>query len=1045
MSKTSNLDFNRLLCWAIPERILHSMTKLRFAIASLLTVICCCLTLTLVLYASPSGSCGESITYTISDNALILDGTGIIDDYTPSSLPWLEEAAQITSIVIPDGITMIGVNAFLNLSANEVTIPESVTLISPNSLGYTYRDESYTPIEGFKIIGKAGSAAEDYATENGFTFEALTPPVPTGSCGANAVWTLSADGTLTISGSGAISDFSNSSSTPWADYISGKDDFRITSLVIETGITSIGSNAFADCRRLSSVSLPDSLTAIGSSAFSGCSGLSEVSIPGSVKTIGKRAFSSCTTLSSVVFGSGITAIDNEAFSLSAIRELSLPASLSQIGDKAFYGCTSLTAANLSGVTKLATKAFEGCTSLTTVNATALISIGKSAFEGCTVLKSFTFPNTLTTVGSRAFYSCTSLTSVQIPNSVTRIGEYAFSEAGLSSITLGSVLTKIEEGVFENCRSLSSVTLGDHVSEIQERAFAGCSSLTTILLPRSVRSIADNALGYRYNDDSGTYEKISGHTLNISAYLPSTGKLYADKNGFGFTSLGVIDVDGGDVSSSITWSINTETGVLMINGKGAMPDYPVFSDTPWNLYSSYLKTVVIGKGITEIGSCSFENCTGLTSLTLSATVVDIGDYAFAGTSISRLSLPAKLLTIGESAFEGCSSLVSVTFPEGLSEIGQAAFRAPNGLTTVYIPESVTSIGANAIGVTAGNAPIFNFVIKGTAGSIAENYAQHHGITFREDGFVTVTDKNSGASITIRGEDSPYYKLILEKISNSLSPAVLLAGSEYALLYDVQLFEGDEALMPEGSISLRLPIPEGVNSLTAKIFSYDDTGTFSEIEMSVENGFFIFQSTGLGKLVITNADLNSLITITVYHQFADGSEASPTEVILATLGANYRVKPVTMEAYKANHNTLSGCVEGSFSLTFTYYPVQDTEAEDTETDPSVNPTPSAPKPTNTRRTWLIVLEVILVLALLAAVAALIILNKKKMKEVSEKDSIVADAAQKGVVSDKFADTLVVPEAPTQEIDIQSLFADEPEEDTAAIEALLRKAKNNKSTKN
>ena len=58
------------------------MTKLRFAIASLLTVICCCLTLTLVLYASPSGSCGESITYTISDNALILDGTGIIDaDY----------------------------------------------------------------------------------------------------------------------------------------------------------------------------------------------------------------------------------------------------------------------------------------------------------------------------------------------------------------------------------------------------------------------------------------------------------------------------------------------------------------------------------------------------------------------------------------------------------------------------------------------------------------------------------------------------------------------------------------------------------------------------------------------------------------------------------------------------------------------------------------------------------------------------------------------------------------------------------------------------
>lgn len=1020
------------------------MKRICLAILSLVTVITCSMFLSLWLLAAPTGNCGESITYTITDGALVLEGSGSMADFTPSTLPWLEEASTITSVTIPDGITFIGVNAFLNLGVTKVTIPESVILIGSHALGYTYADETYTAIEGFTIVGKQGTAAETYANENGFLFEAIEDPLPSGSCGAEATWELSKDGVLTISGSGPMENYTNRTSTPWNEYITEKDGFRITSVVITEGITTVGNHAFADCRRLSSVTLPSSLTSIGIGAFSGCSDLTTVSIPGSVSAIGKQAFYSCTSLSEVVLESGVSSIDTEAFALSAVTSLSLPDSLHTVGEKAFYGCSSLSTVNMPGVTKLDTKSFEGCSSLAAVTAPNLVTIGKSAFEGCTALSVMTFPSSLTSIGSRAFYSCTALTSVTLPDSVTHLSEYAFYATGLTSVIIGKGIREIDEGVFENCTSLSQVTLSENITSIGERAFTGCASLSSILLPKHIRYIADKALGYFYSEEYGSYGKFTNFTLEIMGYIPSVAKLYAEANGFTFTSLGVIDIDGGNVTDTATWSINTETGVLIINGNGNIPDYAVFTDAPWYLYANYIKTVVIGNGITGVGACSFEDCISVTTITISGSVTTIGDYAFAGTSIENLTLPVSVSAIGDHAFEGCAALKSVSLPEKLDTIGQAAFRAPNALTSMYIPESVSYIGANAIGVTEGNAPIYNFIIKGVAGSIAEDYAEHNGITFREDGYIEITDSNTGTTVTIIGEESKKLTLTLQKVSDSLSPAVLLASNEYALLYNIMLMNGDEEAILEGSAVIRFPIPDGVNSLAAKIFAYDENGVFTEIEATVEDNFFVFRYHTLGHFVITNADLTNLITITVYHHFADGTEASPSELIRASLGANYSVKPVSLDGFKADNNTLSGKVEGSFTLTFTYHEVvtQSTTGPDA-TEPPETAAPPKPVP-NKNRTWLIVIEVVLILALLAAVAALIILNMKKKKEEEEKDAITASATKKGVLADKFADTIVVPEAPTQEIDIQSLFADEPEEDIAAIDAILSKSASEKQDK-
>ena len=101
----------------------------------------------------------------------------------------------------------------------------------------------------------------------------------------NLTWTLDADGTLTISGTGAMKNY---------DYDSNQspvyNNSDVKKIVIEDGVTSIGDYAFRGCSSLTSITLPDSVTSIGDCAFVFCVGLSSITLPDSVTSIGDSAF-----------------------------------------------------------------------------------------------------------------------------------------------------------------------------------------------------------------------------------------------------------------------------------------------------------------------------------------------------------------------------------------------------------------------------------------------------------------------------------------------------------------------------------------------------------------------------------------------------------------------------------------------------------------------------------------------------------------------------------------------------------------------------------
>ncbi|UKK62230.1 leucine-rich repeat domain-containing protein [Prevotella communis] len=231
------------------------------------------------------------------------------------------------------------------------------------------------------------------------------------------------NGTLTVSGNGGMADYLNGSDRPW-DGNSGD----ITSVVVESGVTSVGFNAFYFFSNLTSVTLPEGLTAIGPNAFMSCFSLTSVTIPSTVTSISESAFSSCSAMTSVTLPEGLTAI----------------------GANAFSDCSSLTSITVPST---------------------VTSIGQAAFMGCSAITSVTLPEGLTAIGTGAFGRCSSLTSITIPSTVTSIGGYAFTlssaisdvnlYANPDNLTWGNTSSDFKSGKATQCH-----VLAEHLSTYQ---------------------------------------------------------------------------------------------------------------------------------------------------------------------------------------------------------------------------------------------------------------------------------------------------------------------------------------------------------------------------------------------------------------------------------------------------------------------------------------------------------------------------------------------------------------------------------------------------
>ena len=266
------------------------------------------------------------------------------------------DCTDLAEIIVPDGVISIGNGAFLqNSGAKRVVLPPSTVYIGhgalrdcsaltsvslPDSMSnrlFLDMFEGCTNLKSVDIpdgitdiyegdLASCPNWTDIYYDNWGRVWNRVVSNVrdsipdrmnvhfkdniyDSGSCGENVTWTLTADGTMTISGTGAMTDYTYDSRSPWYSCRT-----YIKRVVMQQGVTSIGDHAFWDCSGLTSVTIPDGVTSIGGGAFSGCTSLTSVAIPSSVTEIGGSAFSGCTGLTSVTIPDSVTSIDGYAFS-----------------------------------------------------------------------------------------------------------------------------------------------------------------------------------------------------------------------------------------------------------------------------------------------------------------------------------------------------------------------------------------------------------------------------------------------------------------------------------------------------------------------------------------------------------------------------------------------------------------------------------------------------------------------------------------------------------------------------------------------------------
>ena len=367
------------------------------------------------LFAANSNSCGEGLTWKLSYGTLTISGTGKMDSYSSGGAPWHSQRAYIGRIVISEGVTSIGECAFEECTnVTSISIPDSVTELNeycfyacesmkritiPQSVT-RIADGVFVACEKLTDIYYGGTDAswKHITSRNAGLGDNVTihsTGVFTGKCGDNLTWTIDNNEVLTISGTGRIPDYNDSSSggnntAPWYGYA-----YQIKKVVLGSGVQNIGNNAFAGCYGMTDITIPDGVTSIGDSAFDWCSALTEISIPGTVSSIGDSVFSGCSALTEISIPDTVSSIGDSAFSrCSALTEISIPSTVSSIGSYAFSGCALREVEIPQGITSIQTRTFQYCTQLTKITIPdSVTSVEICAFDNCPVLKTVYYGGT----------------------------------------------------------------------------------------------------------------------------------------------------------------------------------------------------------------------------------------------------------------------------------------------------------------------------------------------------------------------------------------------------------------------------------------------------------------------------------------------------------------------------------------------------------------------------------------------------------------------------------------------------------------------------
>lgn len=485
----------------------------------------------------------------------------------------------------------------------------------------------------------------------------------------NIDWNLdTSTGVLTLGGNGEMNNYGENpfydydgnyrvvTNAPWGNYYD-----QIKEVVIQIGVTRIGTQAFRGCEYITSVTFSEwgSMKTIGAHAFDGCRKLISVKLPEYVTSIEEYAFIFCDQLSSIYIPSGVTEIKNSAFEeCKSLASITIPGSVMAIEPYTFKNCYSLSSITIPySVSSINGTAFDGCSALTEIHSfmpTPLsVNFTDVDMNKCTLYVPASYIETYqSTSGWNEFSQIVAINTEGVDGNIYWNLD---TETGVLTLSGNGEMNNYGEKTIDGYRIWTEAPWGDYYGQIKEaviltgvtrignNAFRGCDQLTSVTIPKGVTTIGTHAFdGCRQLSSVGFPEGLT----NIGEYAF------------------------------------------------------VFCDQ--------LKSVDIPKDVTSIGDRAFQNCHALSSVTISANVTSFGEYVFEFCDVlTSVILENGTTIIGNGAFQHCTSLTSVNIANSVTSIGHDAFNDCSSLASITIPNGVTSIpsgvfyGCSLMSLTIGS--------------------------------------------------------------------------------------------------------------------------------------------------------------------------------------------------------------------------------------------------------------------------------------------------------------------------------------------------------
>lgn len=768
----------------------------------------------------------------------------------------------LSSIELPASVTSIGKEAFVNCGALK-----SVALISSVSL--SIGDDIFEDCSNMKnlyIIGDYAGTLPNVANTFRFTDNGNGGYKLTGYAGTKA-GILVPTSLYGKSISPAVDPGSLKQAETKAYYngtdlykdencttaINEGDDFRylITDIVFTDGVTSIGNWAFINCTGLTDITIPDSVTSIpGDDAFENCTALTSINVGNGNSSYSSRdgvlysqdgktlLYCPKGRTGAFTIPDGVTALGdgNDSwgafYNCTGLTSIAIPASVSGGSESAFQGCTSLTAFNVSSSNSILSSR-DGV--LYTKDGTCLLyypsgkagaftvpdgvktiySAGMAdAFAGCTGLTRVAIPASVTSIGSDAFQGCTGLTCVILKGIIgeNNIGEDAFDEGSGVTVTFlvpaGSV-EAYKRALRVNDPNANVRPMGDSTANIVEE-----KDVTAISGLPAAQTVANGTAQKDLNLPSSLSVTVDGQPETVAAAWASSPEYNPDQAGI-YTFTPVLPITEGYILA------DGVVDAVSVAVQAPAPTVSGVTVTPSTVSTQRGASQQFAAAVAGTNSPSQNVTWSVTGNNSKGTTIDQSGKLTVATDETAATLTVKAVSISDTGKYG-TAIVTVTGSSGSGGSGgnSSDHRSSSSSVTPSLPSAVTDSPSGTQVVLSGAT--FPAGVTGISLSVTPETVNG----------TSTTPGTTGGTADPQGATA--FHLAIS------TPSLNIIGTP--LFYNIKLLNqnGNPITDFNGKVTVKISVPSGLRG-TPHVFRYEEsTGTFTDMNAVVENGFLVFST-------------------------------------------------------------------------------------------------------------------------------------------------------------------------------------------------------------